>query len=133
MKTFVTTLLSLWLVLAAGAMAQAQPPITNPPVTPWLNLYRAGASVNSNYNNLVRPDLDFRGSILQLQNQTAANQQGLANLATTPAGPLVTGHQAGFMTQNSYFQTLGSGGSAGGNGSSFGTVGRSSSGLSAHR
>lgn len=129
MKTFVTPLLGLCLVLAGGAGAQAQP-LPSSTITPWLNLYRPGGTPSQNYNNLVRPELDFRGSIQQLQRQSAANQQGIANLAAAPAGPLVTGHQAGFMTQNNYFQTLGAGG-AGANGSSFGTVGRTGSAVPA--
>jgi len=134
MKTFVTPLLSLCLLLAGEAVAQAQA-INNPTVTPWRNLYNGGSTPLNNYFNQVRPELDFRASIFQLQRQTAANQQGLSNLAATPAGPLVTGHQAGFMTQNSYFQTLGAGGagSAGGTGSGFGTVGRSGSSASPAR
>jgi hypothetical protein len=131
MKTYVTPLLSLLLVLAGGTVAQAQQSIGNPAITPWLNLYRGGASPVQNYNTLVHPEFDFRASIGQLQIQNAANEQGLSNL-TSPAGPLVTGHYAGFMTQRSYFQTLGGGG-GGATGSSFGTVGGSGSASPARR
>jgi hypothetical protein len=128
MKTCVTSLLGLLALLVGGASAHAQYPYARPTVTPYLNLYRSGASPILNYQTLVRPELDFRSSITSLQQQNRANQQGITDLQTNP-GPLVTGHQAGFMTQGSYFQTLAAGGTgAVGTGtsvSSFGTtVGR---------
>ena len=122
MKTRSIALLAPLLILVGGAAAQAQVPNSRPTVSPYLNLYRGGASATSNYYNLVRPEIDFRNSIQQLQTQSTANQQALSDLAT-PAGPLVTGHAAGFMTQRSYFQTQGSSG-AGAGAAGFGTVGR---------
>jgi hypothetical protein len=124
MKTCLTTLIGLLVLLAGGASAHAQYPNARPAVSPWLNLYRGGSTASLNYQNLVRPEMDFRGSIVALQQQSRANQQGITDLQTNPAGPLVTGHQAGFMTHTSYFQTLGTGG-AGGTGAGFGTMGRS--------
>jgi hypothetical protein len=94
----------LALLLVCGAVAHAQGAITTPPVTPWLNLYRGGNSAALNYYNLVKPEFTVRGAIGQLQQQSNSNQQAITDL-TAPAGPLVTGHAAGFMTQRSYFQT----------------------------
>jgi hypothetical protein len=112
MKTCLKTLLGLALVLVVEAAAHAQTPISRPTVSPWLNLYRGGNSANLNYYNLVRPEMDFRGAIGQLQVQTNTNQQSITDL-TTPAGPLVTGHAAGFMTHRSFFQTQAAGGTGG--------------------
>jgi hypothetical protein len=125
MKVCFRALLGSMVFLAVGATAQAQYPGARPTVTPWLNLYRAGNPAALNYYNLVRPELDFRSSIAQLQLQTGANQQGIADLASAPAGPVVTGHAAGFMTHNGYFQTQSGGGSAGGG---FGTANRGRTG-----
>src|SRR5438874_9947505 len=108
MKTSVTSLLGLCLLLAGGT-AQAQAPVSKPAVSPYQNLYRFGSSPNRNYYDLVRPELDFRSSLQQLQQQNQANQQAISDLQT-PAGPVVTGHQAGFMTHRTYFQTVGAGG-----------------------
>jgi hypothetical protein len=100
--------LGLALLLVSGAVANAQGAITQPTVTPWLNLYRGGNSVAMNYYNLVRPEFTVRGAIGQLQQQTNTNQQAISDL-TVPSGPVVTGHAAGFMTQRAYFQTSGAG------------------------
>jgi hypothetical protein len=121
MKTSITPLLGLCLLLAGGAVVQAQAPVSRPTVSPYQNLYRGGNSPNRNYYDLVRPELDFRSSLQQLQQQNQATQQSISELQT-PAGPLVTGHQAGFMTHQNYFQTHGNGGTGGAAG--FGTAGR---------
>jgi hypothetical protein len=106
MTTCTKMSLGLALLLISGAIAHAQGAITQPTVTPWLNLYRGGNSVAMNYYNLVKPEFTVRGAIGQLQQQNNTNQQSITDL-TTPAGPLVTGHAAGFMTQRAYFQTNG--------------------------
>jgi hypothetical protein len=120
MKTFIPALLGLCVLLTNGTAANAQQPITNPPITPWLNLYRPGGSAAFNYNNLVHPEFDFRSSILAVQQQSRTNQQAITDYQTTTA-PLVTGHLAGFMTQNNYFQTMRTGG-LGGAGTNYGTT-----------
>jgi hypothetical protein len=108
MKTIVTILFGSFLFLAVGTVAQAQSPYTRPPVSPYWNLYRGGQPGNLNYYNLVRPDLEFRSSIQQLRLQNQTTQQSLNDLQA-PAGTLVTGHQAGFQTQSTYFQTISTG------------------------
>src|SRR5579872_6408864 len=123
MKTCLILLLGSLLFFASAAAANAQAQYTRPPaISPYRNLYNNGSgSPNQNYYNLVRPELDFRASIQQLQQQTRTNQQAISNLEAT-TGPVVTGHQAGFMTHRTYFQTLGAGGS-GAAGAGFATVG----------
>jgi hypothetical protein len=74
-------------------------------------LLRRDAPAAVNYYNLVRPEIEFRNAIEQLQGQTTANQQAIADL-TTPTALPPTGHRVGFQTQRRYFQTLGSGGTA---------------------
>lgn len=96
------------LFLGVGTAAQAQNPYARPAVSPYTNLYRVGQPPLLNYQNLVRPDVNFLSSIQQLQTQNQATQQTLNDLQA-PAGPLVTGHQAGFQTQNTYFLTMGTG------------------------
>jgi hypothetical protein len=121
MKTCLRAAVGLIAFLALSGAAQAQYPGARPTVTPYLNLFRGGAPQGLNYYNLVRPELDFRSSIQQLQLQTGANQQAIADL-TTPGALPVTGHQAGFMTHRTYFQTLGGGGAPAGTTAGFGTA-----------
>jgi hypothetical protein len=64
-----------------------------------------------NYYALVRPEIEFRASIQKLQQQSLASQQP-AEAQNALAIP-TTGHFAGFMTHNTYFQSL-TGGAAGG-------------------
>jgi hypothetical protein len=106
MKILLTFLLGSVLLLAMGTAAQAQSPYSRPTVTPYLNLYRGGASPALNYLNLVRPEIDLRAGLRQLQQLGATNQQAITDL-TTVSGLPATGHAAGFMTQRSYFQTQG--------------------------
>jgi hypothetical protein len=121
MKTALTVALGLCLFFAGSSAVQAQQPsYTNPTVTPWLNLNRFGASPALNYYNLVKPQMNFQAGIGQLQQQNRMDQQSISNLQNG-TGAFVTGHQAGFMTQGSYFQTLSGGG---GSGAGFGTSGR---------
>ena len=61
--------------------ASAQPPlpagpvgITRPPFSPYLNLVRPGGSPALNYYGLVRPEVQARQSIQNLQGAVAANQ-----------------------------------------------------------
>src|SRR4051812_48745170 len=104
--------LSAVLVLAAARGAYAQPPsYAQPRTSPYLNLLRAGSSPGVNYYGLVRPEVDFRRSIQQLQTQTQANQQTLTGLQTA-TGALTTGHPVGFMTHTAYFQTVSAAGGA---------------------
>jgi hypothetical protein len=108
MKNPSAILLGSVLFLGVGTAAQAQNPYARPAVSPYTNLYRVGQPPLLNYQNLVRPDVDFRSSIQQLQVQNQATQQSLTDLQA-PSAPLVTGHQAGFQTQNTYFLTMGTG------------------------
>jgi hypothetical protein len=113
MKTYTVllTALGLLLTLTAGrAVAQAPTqyvrPSLRPPVSPYLSMFNAGQDPALNYFNLVRPPIDFRRSIYQLQSQNAAEEQAISALGKQPPLP-TTGHSVGFQTQNRYFMTAG--------------------------
>jgi hypothetical protein len=96
-------------LLLTPAMASAQyGGFTQPRVSPYLNLLRAGSPPGVNYYDLVRPQIDNRAAILQLQQQGLANQQAIAGLEANT--PLTTGHPFGFQNHMRYFNNLGSGG-----------------------
>jgi hypothetical protein len=115
-KTSLRVVFAALVLLAGGATANAQNyggiggiPFgqtyrPRPAVSPYLNLLRGGATLESNYYNLVRPENEFRSSIQQLQLQATANQEAITSVQS--AGPLVTGHLSSFQTQRSYFQTF---------------------------
>jgi hypothetical protein len=117
MRTWVGVLISLGLLAAlpparASAQQPGSPSITRPTVSPYLNLLRNDQPTYLNYYGLVRPQVDFRGSIGQLQQQTTADQQAISNLGATP-GLSSTGHAVGFGTQYRYYMTLGRTGGSG--------------------
>ena len=80
-------------------------PNTRPAFSPYLNIVRPGGSTAFNYYGLVRPEVAARNAIGTLQTDVDANRQ----LITTGtggaagAGPLQTGHAAGFLNNGGYF------------------------------
>ncbi|HYT88283.1 MAG TPA: hypothetical protein VEL76_06155 [Gemmataceae bacterium] len=112
MKTWMVVLTSFAL-LPAFTTAQVpvqqfrqRPPITRPAISPYLSLVQPGGDTALNYYNLVRPQIEFRNTIGQLQLQTAAEQETLTALQAPSELP-ATGHAVGFQTHRRYFQTLG--------------------------
>lgn len=101
------------LFLAGSASAQPPNPASRPAFSPYLNLNRAGASTTLNYYGLVRPEIQARQSIQNLQGSVAANQQAIGGLQTEITELPGTGHQATFLNYKSYFLTGGAGGSGG--------------------
>jgi hypothetical protein len=75
------------------------------PVSPWLNLNRAGTPPANNLYNLVRPQFDTSASLQQIQQQVLTNQLSVGGLESTVNAP-TTGHPFGFQTHLRYFQTL---------------------------
>jgi hypothetical protein len=120
----------LWACATAFALwspspAAAQIPIGGPggigqsrPVySPYLNLLRRDNSTAMNYYGLVRPQLDFMGSISSLQQGQVNTSVAINDLQ---AGNLpVTGHAAQFLNTGSYFLTI-----RGGAGASTGMAGQ---------
>lgn len=86
-------------------------PALNPPYSPYLNLFRPGVPPYLNYYGLVRPQLDFRSSLLGVQSQVLSNQLGISDLQGT-ATQLATGHSSLFLNTSHYF--LNRGGQVGG-------------------
>jgi hypothetical protein len=106
------------LLVCAVGEAQAQYPPTRgipsynyPTYSPYLNLNRRGGTATQNYFGLVRPELDFRQNLLSLNQQTATNQQTIAEIGNQilPA----TGHSILFNNTSHYFGNLQGGGGTG--------------------
>lgn len=103
-----------WVLAAAavaigGAPALAQAPVSpqRPPISPYLNLLRAGNSPALNYYGLVRPEQQMRQSIGNLQGGLTANQQAVGNLRSELQGVPVTGHPTQFLNLGGYFMNNG--------------------------
>jgi hypothetical protein len=116
MKCHSLTIPVLTLICLLGstgwASAQYAPgtPYAQPQVSPYLNLLRGGGTPGFNYSTLTRPQLDFRGGIINLQQQTQLNQQLITGLQGTTAGnqaAVTTGQPFGYMTHLGYFQNQG--------------------------
>lgn len=112
------TLVAVGAVLLAAESASAQPtaPTRRPAFSPFLNLNRAGGSPTLNYYGLVRPEIQARQSIQNLQGAVGANQQAIGNLQTEITELPGTGHASSFQTHRSYFLTGGASGSGTGGG-----------------
>ncbi|MBA4064124.1 MAG: hypothetical protein C0501_10505 [Isosphaera sp.] len=119
------------LAVLAGPAA-AQPPIPGgprqpqrPAFSPYLNLFRPGASVTQNYFGLVRPEIQARQAIQDLNRNVLMNQEMIQSLDDSITG-LSELPQTGFVPQfgargpfstggGPYFSTgPGSGGPVGG-------------------
>ncbi len=81
-------------------------PNTRPAVSPFLNLVRPGTNPAVNYYDLVRPQVEFRSGLLQLQQQTnqIATYSGLEENATITS----TGHPTQFVNYLHYYGYSGS-------------------------
>jgi len=108
---------AMWCAVIAGlaisaTALHAQPPVpggyTRPPAfSPYLNLNRGGSPA-INYYGLVRPELQFRQSLLHLANDVAANQQALGSGNPGMNDMPFTGHPTQFMNLGGYFMNNGS-------------------------
>jgi hypothetical protein len=116
-------ILSGWLTGAAGqASAQFQyfqpqtSPFYQPPVSPYLNLFRGG-NPGINYYGLVRPQVQAQQNLqqLQLQQQLQAQQQAqqmqsqqaiLLSPATQMSPLPTTGHPAYFNAAGLFFGSI---------------------------
>ncbi|VTR95675.1 unnamed protein product [Gemmata massiliana] len=113
MKWRVLATISVALLATDRVSAQPQvgPPTQRPTISPYLNLLRGGGSTALNYYGLVRPEIQARQSIQNLQGAVTANRQAIDNIDSGGSGndTSVTGHQAGFLNHGSYFMTGGAG------------------------
>ncbi len=96
-------------LLVGGSIARSQnlrPGIgqpVNPPYSPYLNLLRRNTPTYLNYYGLVRPELEFRGGIQNLQGEVFTNQQGIADLRSRIGDMAITGHPTRFLNTGNYF------------------------------
>ncbi len=82
---------------------------SRPTYSPYLNLTRGGNPA-FNYYGLVRPELDFRRAITDIQGQF--NAFGGAGPTGTEEGGTVTGHRVLFDNLSHYYAGLGASGSS---------------------
>jgi hypothetical protein len=129
-------LLALCALALAAAPGLAQPgfspgqfgPANTPAVSPYLNLLRPSGTAGFNYYGLVRPQMEFRNGIqdLQFQQQALGGQAApidpQSGFLTTPG----TGHAATFLYTGGYYSGIytgrpgGAGRLGGGAGQGFG-------------
>ena len=76
-----------------------------PGYSPYLNLARPG-NAGINYYGLVRPQIEFRADVQQLQRNTTMLQSGVNQLS---GNDLATGHPVGYMYFGGYYPSLGRG------------------------
>ena len=100
-------LLMLW--TTQEVRAQPRPgvnPSARPAFSPYLNLNRRDTNAAFNYYGIVRPQLHYNSSILQLQQSTQVLQQQQQEGASPSELP-ATGHVSGFLSHNKYFLNRG--------------------------
>ena len=100
-------------LMFSAETAHAQPPVPGgyvrpPSFSPYLNLARGGSST-LNYFGLVRPEVQFRNSLLNLAGDVNSNQQAIGNIGAAFDQFSFTGHQTQFMNLGGYFMNSGSG------------------------
>ena len=115
------------IVMSGSAKAQTSPfnpyggtssNITRPPYSPYLNLLRNGNSAAVNYYGLVRPEIDYRNNLNQINRDVTGLRRDVGNLrqdvqdgsSTVPG----TGHGVSFLNTRGYFFNLGSASSSSG-------------------
>jgi hypothetical protein len=83
-------------------------PSPAPAFSPYMNLLRTENPTYLNYYGLVRPQLDFRQSVIGLRQDVANSQAAIQNI-TAPDGTVLptTGHQSFFMNTTGYFMSIG--------------------------
>jgi hypothetical protein len=118
MRSFLVVGTFLAAFITSPVRAQIQPgfggPQNQPPVSPYLNLLRQGASPGLNYYNLTQPMFQFPQQIGQLQQQVSYGQGQTA--VGGPVGGLVTGHVATFGNLSHYYPGRGGARTGGGAG-----------------
>ena len=91
----------------AAAQVPYTPPQTSPffhpPVSPYINLNRAGTSPAVAYYGIVQPQLQTYAIANAFQQQINANQAGITNLQQGASLPVTTGHAIAFMNTGGYF------------------------------
>jgi hypothetical protein len=100
-----------------AAQVPYTPPMTSPfyhpPVSPYINLLRAGSSPAVNLYGVVRPQLQFYSAANAFQEQINTNQVGIAGLQQGMNAAVTTGHGVAFLNTGGYFLSLGRPGQSG--------------------
>jgi hypothetical protein len=118
MRRGIAALTSVFGLLVLGScLARAQgpyvrpqtSPVSRPPLSPYLNLFRGGNPA-INYYGLVRPQQEFGNSIQEIQNEMHTPHTTMTNPASGTNLP-VTGHPTRFFGHQGYFFTHLGGGS----------------------
>jgi hypothetical protein len=86
---------------AASAQPQVGPVNRSPAVSPYLNLLRGDNSPAVNYYGLVRPQMEFRSGLQDLQQQVSNNQAAISDLNAFPT----TGHRTSFLNTGGYYSS----------------------------
>ena len=94
---------------APGFVPRPGPVYTPPPAfSPYLNLLRNGTPAGVNYYGLVRPQIEFRNAMQNLQGQVNMNQQMIGQMQSQQNQQMGdTGHATMFMNLNGYFMNSG--------------------------
>jgi hypothetical protein len=96
------------------------PSYNHPVYSPYLNLLRRGGTTFQNYQDLVRPELNFYNGINTLNQQVSYNERVIASIGNQLVPD--TGHSVGFNNLSHYYS-----GQRGSTGGGTGGVQRSSS------
>jgi hypothetical protein len=112
--TTLACLLAPALGVAQGPAPYVRPqtnPYARPVFSPYLNLLNGNTNPAINYYGLVRPEIDFRNSLQQLQQQvnTLPTTPGVPDVAGLP----VTGHTTQFLNYSHFYFAGQSAGAAG--------------------
>ena len=103
-------------VLTIGMTSRADAQIVGPyqpPISPYINIRRAGAPAAVNWFNIVQPQLAFNEAIGQLQMQQTSLGQAMAS---SSALGMTTGHPVSFGNYSHYYRMGGIGTGGGGMG-----------------
>jgi hypothetical protein len=104
MRWHLAAVFAIVVVSLGASQVQGQPP--PPGYSPYLNLVRPG-SPGMNYYGLVRPEVEFRNNLQQLQRNTTRLQ---TEFSQATGSDLSTGHPSAFMYFGGYYSGIGRGG-----------------------
>ena len=124
-----TAALAVAAVLFDPTVLLAQPPVgasraPSPTVSPYLNLLRRGTVPAVNYYGLVRPEVQMRNNMQNLQRQLRQTQSDLDVMTGADFGLPFTGKSVSFLNTGGYFMTYAPAG-----GTTYGSFGTGAGGM----
>jgi hypothetical protein len=113
-KVIASGVLAVAAVCGSVGTVAAQPPspigaVAQPTFSPYLNLLRRENPTYLNYYGLVRPQQDFRQSLLTLRQDVNTYQSQVQSLSSGQTGLPQTGHRTSFLNTMGYFMTMSGG------------------------